>query len=127
MPTPAHFRYEIAAFIRSISDWRRQRFNDDLRDPRNLQSADALLELSLFIDQLPLDDDRFVSLAALTTTGGQFIPGQQLSYEIGRYHFHDTTMSHDAFLGVMVLLAERDAGEQGRFGGPQAPGDNPWG
>lgn len=127
MPTPAQFRFEITAYVRSISDWRRSRFNDDLRDPRNLQSADALLDLSHFIDQLSLDDDRLARLAALTTTGGQFLPGQQLSYEIGRYHFHDISLSHDAFLGVMVLLAEQDAGEQGRFGGPQAAGDNPWG
>jgi len=126
MPTTAQFRHEVAAYVRDLSEWRRLRYNDDLRDERNLRSADALLELALFIDQLPEDDPRIAQLAALTADGSRFVPGQQLSYEIGRYHFHDASMTPDGFLHVMISLAERDAGEHGRFGGQQAPGDNPW-
>jgi hypothetical protein len=119
-------RASMTAYIRNISEWRRGRYNDDLRDPRHLRSADALGEFAVFIDELPIDDLRLGRLAHLAADGEEFAPGQQTAYEIGRYHFHDETMTPDGFLSFLVTVAERDAGEQGRFGGLQAPGDDPW-
>ncbi|MGE3797220.1 MAG: hypothetical protein AB7G88_05195 [Thermomicrobiales bacterium] len=127
MPVSPPFRDDLAEYIRNLSEWRRARFNDDLRDPRHLRSADALLELSRFIRDLPVNDQRLIRIAHLTTAGGAFTPGQQLAYETGRFHFHETSMTAEGFLQAMVALAERDAGEQGRFGGPQVQGDDPWG
>ena len=116
----------MAAYVRTISDWRRARFNDDLRDQRNLTSADALLGFAAWIETLPADDSRVARLAQLAASGEDFVPGQQTLYELGRYHFHDQTMTNDGFLTVLISLAENDAGEQGRFGGRQVQGDEPW-
>ena len=66
MPTSGHFRFAIAAYLRELSDWRRRKYDDDLRDPRNLRSADALLDLSRYIDQLASTDVRLLRLAELT-------------------------------------------------------------
>jgi hypothetical protein len=116
----------MAAYVRTISTWRCARYNDDLRDARNLQSADALLAFADWVEQLPLDDPRLDRLAFLAGEGESFAPGQQTAYEIGRFHFHDQAMTNDGFLTWLVSLAEQDAGERGRFGGRQVPGDEPW-
>lgn len=126
MPQLAGLRDSMAEYVRGLSEWRRLRYNDDLRDPRHLRSADALLELAAYIDNLPIDDPRLFSLAHLAGIGEEFVPGQQTAYEIGRYHFHDESLTPDGFLTTLVALAERDAGEVGRFGGRQAQGDDPW-
>ncbi len=126
MPIPDAFRASMAAYVREISAWRRAKYDDDLRDPRHLRSADALLKLADHIEQLPLDDPELGQLDVLAAHGEMFVPGQQTAYEIGRYHFHDDSLTHEGFLSVLVAVAERDAGEQGRFGGRQVPGDDPW-
>jgi hypothetical protein len=119
-------RESIAAYIRQLSNWRRARYDDDLRDPRNLRSADALQEFAAFILDLPIDEPRLTTLARLASDGEVFVPGQQTAYELGRFHFHDQTTTFDGFLSLLVELAGQDAGESGRFGGRQAPGDDPW-
>jgi hypothetical protein len=119
-------RESIAAYVRQLSNWRRARYDDDLRDPRNLRSADALQEFATFILDMPIDDPRLTALARLASDGEVFIPGQQTAYELGRFHFHDQTTTFDGFLSLLVELAGQDAGESGRFGGRQAPGDDPW-
>jgi hypothetical protein len=126
MDRTTDLRQSIAAYIRQLSDWRRARYDDDLRDPRNLRSADALNDFAQYILDLPIDDPRLSALARLAGDGEVFAPGQQTAYELGRFHFHNQSTTFDGFLTLLVELAERDAGEAGRFGGPQVPGDDPW-
>lgn len=116
----------LASYVRTLAGWRRARFNDDLRDARNLRSADGLDELAVFIESLPLDDDRLHRLRTLCLHGEVFEAGQQLAYEMGRFRFYTADATLDGFLDRMVELAEADAGEHGRFGGKQVPGDDPW-
>jgi hypothetical protein len=119
-------RQPIAEYLRSIADWRRRRYEDDLRDPRNLRSANALEEFALYVLSLPEDEERLQRLAALAFEGEIFAPGQQTAYEIGRFHFFSSEATFDGFLDWLVELAERDSTEHGRFGGRQVPGDDPW-
>ena len=126
MTQTADLRSSMAAYIRDLSGWRRRRYDDDLRDPRHLRSAGALIELASHIENLPLNDPRMSALARLASDGEEFSPGQQAAYEIGRYCFHDQEITHDGFLTLLVAIAERDAGEYGRFGGRQAADDDPW-
>ncbi len=126
MPPTSDLRESFAAYLRTLSDWRRSRYNDDLRDVRNLRSADALLAFAAWIETLPTDDPRLARLAQLAAEGEAFAPGQQTAYELGRFHFHVQSMSNDNYLTWLLSVAELDAGEQGRFGGQQVPGDEPW-
>jgi hypothetical protein len=120
-------RQMIADYLRNVAVWRRQRARDDLRDARNLRSAAALEALAHYVLALPEDDERIQTLDRLAVEGEAFVPGQQTAYEIGRFHFFSEESTFDAFLIWMVELAEADRNEHGRFGGPQAAGDNPWG
>ena len=116
----------LAEYLRSVAAWRRQRFQDDLRDPRNLRSAAALEELADHVLALPVDDARLQRLRVLAVQGESFVAGQQTAYEIGRFRFFAEDAGLDAFLDRIVELAAADRGEQGRFGGRQVPGDEPW-
>lgn len=126
MARTADLRESMAAYLRQLGHWRRTRYDDDLRDPRHLRSAAALHDFAGFILGLPIDDPRLAALARLASEGEAFAPGQQTAYELGRFHFHDESTTFDGFLTLLVDLAERDAGESGKFGGRQAPGDEPW-
>ncbi len=119
-------RPALTAWLGGIADWRRQRAQEYDRDTRNLRTADGLDELAALIRDLPPDDPRLDRLARLGLRGEVFDPGQQLHYETGRFRFFHPDASVDAFLDTMVELAESDMREQGRFGGPQVPGDEPW-
>jgi hypothetical protein len=121
------FQRSMANYLRDVAAWRRRRYQDDLRDARNLQSAAALEQLADFVLHLPADSEPLLQLAALTIEGGEFIPGQQTAYEIGRFRFYNQEATFDGFLAQLVELARADRGEHGRFGGPQVPDDNPWG
>jgi hypothetical protein len=121
------FQRSMADYLREVASWRRRRYRDDLRDQRNLQSAAALEQLADYVQQLPADNETLTQLAALTIEGGEFLPGQQAAYEIGRFRFYNQEATFDGFLAQLVELARADRGEHGRFGGPQVPGDNPWG
>ena len=116
----------MAEYLRSVATWRRQRYQDDLRDVRNLRSAAALEELADHILALPPDDERLQRLHTLAVEGETFLPGQQTAYEIGRFRFFSDEAGLDAFVDRIVELAVADRGEQGRFGGVQVPGDEPW-
>jgi hypothetical protein len=116
----------MAEYLRSVATWRRQRYQDDLRDARNLRSATALDELAAHVLALPPEDARLQRLHGLAVQGEAFVPGQQTAYEIGRFRFFSDEAGLDAFVDRIVELAAADRGEQGRFGGPQVPGDNPW-
>jgi hypothetical protein len=116
----------LADYLRSVAAWRRQRYQDDLRDTRNLRSAGALEELAEHVLALPPDDERLKQLDRLAIEGEAFVPGQQTSYEIGRFHFFSDEAGLDAFVDRILELAMADKGEQGRFGGLQVPGDDPW-
>jgi hypothetical protein len=124
--THPHIRAEFAAYARSIAEWRRGRYNDDLRDRRNLQSANGLDELARFVTDLPEDDSRLAKLSEYCMRGEAFEPGQQVHYELGRFRFFSPDVTLDGFLDLLVELAEADKGERGQFGGPQIPDDNPW-
>ncbi len=119
-------RLALRAYLRDIADWRRQRAREYDRDLRNVRTADGLDELADTIDALPADDPRLVRLSQLGLRGEVFEPGQQLHYEVGRFRFHNADVTTDGFLTIMVELAEIDMREQGAFGGPQVPGDEPW-
>jgi hypothetical protein len=116
----------MADYLRSVASWRRRRYQDDLRDARNLRSAAALEELAEHVLALPTDDGRLLQLDRLAVEGEAFVPGQQTSYEIGRFHFFSDEAGLDAFVDRILELAIADRGEQGRFGGLQVPGDEPW-
>lgn len=117
----------MADYLRTVAAWRRQRAEDDLRDARNLRSAAAIEELADYVLTLPDDDPRLARLRRVAVEGEAFVPGQQTAYEIGRFRFFNPEARLDAFLDRLVELAEADKGEQGRFGGRQVPGDEPWG
>ena len=124
--TAGDVRPALRAYLRDIADWRRRRAQEYDRDPRNVRTADGLDELAGAIDALPADDTRLVRLSQLGLRGELFEPGQQLHYEVGRFRFHNADVTTDGFLTTMVELAEIDMREQGEFGGPQVPGDEPW-
>lgn len=125
-PMEDHVGRALAGYVRSIADWRRSRFNDDLRDRRNLQSADGLEEFARYVETLPEDDVRLQRLGELCLRGKVFEPGQQVHYEVGRFRFFSPDATLDGFLDLLVDLAEADSSEHGQFGGPQIPEDNPW-
>lgn len=119
-------RESLASYVESLSEWRRTRYDDDLRDPRHLRSARGLREFAEYVRGLPAGDQRMAGLARFTADGEVFAPGQQTSYELGRFRFHDEHATLDGLLETLIELAETDARERGRFGGKQAPGDDPW-
>ncbi|MCC6790852.1 MAG: hypothetical protein IT336_04155 [Thermomicrobiales bacterium] len=116
----------FAQYIRAIADWRRRRYDDDLRDRRNLRSADAMIELAVYVESLPSDDPRLMRLGQLCLRGEVFELSPQAAYELGRFRFFSEEATIDGFLDQLVGMAEADAREGGNFGGPQVPGDEPW-
>jgi hypothetical protein len=116
----------IAEYLTQLADWRRMRFQDDLRDPRNLRSADGIEALATHIRSLPKGDGRVKELDRLWRRGEHIEVGQQAAYEIGRFRFFIPDTELDAFVDEVVDLARADANEHGRFGGKQVPGDEPW-
>lgn len=121
------FQQSFADFCRSTAGWRRRKAEEYDRDARNLRTAAALDELADYVLTLPEDDPRLRELERLAGEGGAFAPDQRVLYELGRFRFHHPEAQLDPFLDVLVQLAEADRGEQGRFGGRMAPGDDPWG
>lgn len=113
----------VDAYLTSLAEWRRARYQDDLRDRRNLQSADAIEEFRLFINTLPDEDARLSELERHWRRGESIEVGQQAAYEIGRFRFFTTETSLDAFLDQVIDLARADADELGHFGGRQVEGD----
>jgi len=122
----------IAARIVSIAEWRREREQQDMLGlgpeaaARSRRSADGLLELADHVRSLADDDARLAQLQQLAFSGGQFDPGATLLNELGRFRFHDEAATVEGFVDFMVELAEQDANEMGRWGGPQVAGDEPW-
>lgn len=119
-------RPSLADHFRSVAEWRRSRYQDDLRDPRNLVSANGLDALAVWVQTLPDDDARVTKLARYASVGTSFTPGQQALYEIGRFRFFQPETEFDIFLEQLAQLAEADHAEHGHFGGRQVPGDEPW-
>lgn len=124
-PTP--FQTSVAALCRSTADWRSRKADEYDRDARNLRTAAALNEFAEYILLLPGDDPRLFELQRLTGDGDEFLPGQQLLYELGRFRFHHSETGFDAFLTALLQHAADDRGEQGHFGGRLPAGDDPWG
>ena len=124
--TDFDLRRSLAGQFRSVAEWRRGRYQDDLRDPRNLVSAAGLDELASWVTTLPEDDPRLETLSKYASTGESFTPGQQSLYEIGRFRFYTPDTDFDSFLDQLARLAEADHNQRGRFGGKQVPGDEPW-
>lgn len=124
--TEFDLRPSLADHFRSVAGWRRARYQDDLRDPRNLVSAAGLDELAVWVTALPEDDPRLATLSRLASVGTSFTPGQQVLYEIGRFRFFQPETELDTFLDQIAQLAEADHVERGHFGGRQVPGDEPW-
>lgn len=122
----------IAERIGSIAEWRQEREFQDMMGlgpeaaQRSHRSAKGLRALAEHIRALPDDEERIARLTRLTFSGEYFDPGASLLNELGRFRFHDPDASIDQFLTKMVDLAEQDASEQGQWGGPQIPGDDPW-
>ena len=118
----------MARHLRSVADWRRWRFEDYNRDERNMRCARALDEFADYIARLPEDEPHLVRLAEIAGYDGEFQPGQQTNYAIGRLHFYSQEATFDGFLEHLVELAELDFTENGHFGGKNLPpGDDPWG
>ena len=124
--TDFDLRPSLADHFRSVADWRRARYQDDLRDPRNLVSASGLDAMAAWVVTLPEDDSRLATLSRYASIGPSFTPGQQALYEIGRFRFFQPETDFDPFLDQLAQLAEADHSEHGRFGGRQVPGDEPW-
>ena len=126
MPTPT--QQAMADYLRTVAEWRRRKAEEYDRDARNLRAAAALEELADYVLALPEDDPRLRELVRLGALGDDaFVPGQQTSYEIGRFRFHHAEGELDPFLDRIVELAIADRGEMGRFGGRMPDGDDPWG
>ncbi|HVL26322.1 MAG TPA: hypothetical protein VM450_19690 [Thermomicrobiales bacterium] len=125
-------REAIVERIEMIADWRREREQQDMLGlgpeaaTRSRRSADGLRELADHVRSLADDDPRLARLRQLAFHSGQFDPGASLLNELGRFRFHDPATTVESFTDFMVELAEEDASEQGRFGGPQVAGDDPW-
>jgi hypothetical protein len=126
MHEPSAFQRSLAAFCESTAQWRRRKAEEYDRDARNLRTAQALEEFSAFVLALPPDDQRLLDLQRLAGIGNDFLPDQRVLYELGRFRFHQPDTSMDAFLTQLVVLAEADRGEAGRFGGLMPEGDDPW-
>lgn len=124
--TDFDLRPSLAGYLRSIAGWRRSRYQDDLRDPRNLVSASGLDEFAAWIMTVPNDDPRIELLAKYASEGESFTPGQQVLYEIGRFRFFSPDTEFETFLDQLADLAAVDHNEHGHFGGKQVPGDEPW-
>ena len=120
-------RQAIADYLRGVADWRRRKAEEYDRDARNLRTAQGLEELADHVLVLPEADERLATLSRLAMEGDLFLPGQQTSYEIGRFRFHHPEAGLDPFLDRIVEFAMADKGEQGRFGGLMPEGDDPWG
>jgi hypothetical protein len=117
----------MSRHLRNIADWRRWRYEDYNRDERNLRCARALDEFADYVARLGPGDARLLRLAAIAGYDGEFQPGQQTNYAIGRFHFFDEEVTYEHFLDYLVELAETDHTENGRFGGRNLPpGDDPW-
>ena len=121
------FQTLFAEYLTGLADWRRSRYQDDLRDPRNLVSADGIDALASHVRTLANDDARVAELDRLMRVGEQLEVGQKASYEIGRFRFFAPETELDAFVDLIVDLARFDRNERGHFGGRMAPGDDPWG
>jgi hypothetical protein len=126
MGEPSAFQRSFAAFCDSTAQWRRRKAEEYDRDVRNVRTANALQEFGAFILSLPPDDQRLRDLQRLAGTGEDFTPDQRVLYELGRFRFFQPDASMDAFLTQLVVLAEADRGEAGRFGGILPEGDDPW-
>ena len=124
--TEFDLRASLAQLFRSVADWRRSRYQDDLRDPRNLVSAAGLDAMADWVSSLPEDDARLATLSRYAAVGTSFTPGQQTLYEIGRFRFFQPETEFDTFLDQLAQLAEADHVEHGQFGGRQVAGDEPW-
>ena len=72
------------------------------------------------------DDERLAVLNIVAITHDEFIPGQQTSYEIGRFRFHYPETSLDGFLNHITRIAVADSEERGQFAGKLPEGDDPW-
>ena len=126
MPNATHLA--LADYLRGIADWRRRKADEYDRDLRNIRTADALEELAAHVLTLTDDDPRLHELIRIGALAEDFfMPGQQTSYEIGRFRFHHPEAGLDAFVDRIVELAIADRGEMGRFGGLLPEGDDPWG
>ena len=123
---PSTTQRAFADYLHTLADWRRRKAEEYDRDARNLRTAAALTELADHVLALPEDDPRLGDLARLAMTGEFFTPGQQTSYEIGRFRFFGPEAQLDPFLDRVVELAIADRGEHGRFGGRMPEGDDPW-
>jgi hypothetical protein len=126
MLEPSAFQRSFAAFCDATAQWRRRKAEEYDRDERNLRTANALQEFGVFVLSLPPDDQRLRDLQRLAGTGEDFTPDQRVLYELGRFRFHQPDASMDGFLTQLVVLAEADRGEAGRFGGLLPEGDDPW-
>ena len=77
--TDFDLRPSLAGYLRSIADWRRNRYQDDLRDPRNLVSAAGLDGMATWIMTLPEDDPRIATLSRYASEGDSFTPDSNRS------------------------------------------------
>jgi hypothetical protein len=119
-------QHAIADYIHEIARWRRRKLDEYQADPRNLRAATGLEELAAYVLTLPDDDARVRELGRLAMQGELFQPGQQTSYEIGRFRYHYPDTNLDAFVTRMAELAWNDASEHGRFAGLTPEGDDPF-
>lgn len=126
MHEPSPFQRSFAAFCDATAQWRRRKAEEYDRDQRNLRAALALEEFGAFVLSLSPEDQRLRDLQRLAGFGEEFTPDQRVLYELGRFRFHQADASMDAFLTQLVVLAEADRGEAGRFGGHLPEGDDPW-
>lgn len=109
-----------------LAVWRRSRYDDDLRDKRNLVSSEGIVALAEHMRALPEDDERLPLFDRLWRHGEQIEVRQQAAYEMGRFRFYNPTAELDPFVDDMLRLAIADDAERAHFGGPQVPGDDPF-
>ena len=115
----------IAEYLIQLAGWRRQRYQDDLRDPRNLRSADAIEDLARFVRDLPEADERLTELDRLWRRGEQIEVGQQAAYEIGRFQFFESDTEPEQFIDFVITLARADMASRAASAGHRCPAMNP--
>jgi hypothetical protein len=106
-------------YLHSVSNWRTQKAAAYPDDPRNQRCAEGLEELIAHIWSLSADDEDLRVLwntCVVESNDGTpdiFLPGLQLSYDVGRFRFDSAEGQVGTFVGRMAGVSVRDKLEWG--------------
>jgi hypothetical protein len=110
----AAFADHLAAHLRGLATWRRQRAVEEPQDPRHKRSAATLDALADHVVALPADDPRLRSLRHDLLRGAGLEPGPIFANAAPRFGFYDAANDLDPLIDRLAELALADRGEAGR-------------